>query len=303
MEKIKAKRTVRRRQNTVIINEATAALETADAEELAAILHRLEISNGELRKLNEEMEVHIAADAFEDEYTEVTQYDDRAHRIIGLLQARIAAARLLLPSPQANSMRRLEAARGPSPKHRCHRATIASSKPGLELLWRRPTGEGIIERLQRRARARTPDQRRRRLAKEANTASRRRTATAAPPAERLVEAGGSERRHGSRDPQSQREVGERARNSNNDARMQRGARRRALWQSDPLGRHAGPRLRLVTRSWFGPRNATTRRGGRGQQSFVLAGAATQPSEAFASLTTDATGPAVARRARKSRGFL
>lgn len=97
MEKIQAKRAVRRLQNTVVINEAITALETADAEELAAILHRLEISNGELRKLNEEMEARIAADAFEHEYTEVTQYNDRAHCIIGQLQARIATARLLLP--------------------------------------------------------------------------------------------------------------------------------------------------------------------------------------------------------------
>ncbi|KAH6946129.1 hypothetical protein HPB50_011767 [Hyalomma asiaticum] len=101
MEKIKAKRMVQRRQNTVIINEVTTALETADTEELAAILHRLDVSNEELQKLNEKMEDHISAEAFVDEYTEVTQYDDRTHRIIGLLQARIAAARVLLPSPQS----------------------------------------------------------------------------------------------------------------------------------------------------------------------------------------------------------
>ncbi|KAH6935447.1 hypothetical protein HPB50_006011 [Hyalomma asiaticum] len=97
----------------------------ADAEELAAILHHLEISNGELWKLNEEMEVHIAADAFEDEYTEVTQYDDRAHRIIRLLQARIAAARLLLPSPQGATTTAPEPAQSqPSSRPR---------RPGLKL--------------------------------------------------------------------------------------------------------------------------------------------------------------------------
>ncbi|KAH6928629.1 hypothetical protein HPB50_018011 [Hyalomma asiaticum] len=110
MEKIKAKRTVRRRQNTVIINEATAALETADAEELAAILHRLEISNGELRKLNEEMEVHIAADAFEDEYTETSSTQDgRCEENHELRRSRLKLLRA------ASSLRNCLQHRRPSP--------------------------------------------------------------------------------------------------------------------------------------------------------------------------------------------
>lgn len=56
------------------------------------------------------MEDHIAAEAFEDEYTQVMKYDNRAHCIIGLLQARIAAAQVLLPTPQ-NATTALEPAR------------------------------------------------------------------------------------------------------------------------------------------------------------------------------------------------
>ncbi|KAH7943387.1 hypothetical protein HPB52_007790 [Rhipicephalus sanguineus] len=90
MEKLKVKRRSRRRQNTVIINEATSALESASVEQLSAILQRLEVNNADLRKINEEMETCLPEDAFEEEYEENIQYDDRANQAIGLLKAKIA---------------------------------------------------------------------------------------------------------------------------------------------------------------------------------------------------------------------
>ncbi|XP_037522004.1 uncharacterized protein LOC119399261 [Rhipicephalus sanguineus] len=91
MEKLKVKRRSRRRQNTVIIKEATSALESASVEQLSAILQRLEVNNADLRKINEEMETCLPEDAFEEEYEENIQYDDRANQAIGLLKAKIAS--------------------------------------------------------------------------------------------------------------------------------------------------------------------------------------------------------------------
>ncbi|KAG0444805.1 hypothetical protein HPB47_013362, partial [Ixodes persulcatus] len=52
-------RTVRRSQNTRLINEATAVLETADLATLTSLLERLTTSNNELRQINNETEDHI----------------------------------------------------------------------------------------------------------------------------------------------------------------------------------------------------------------------------------------------------
>lgn len=91
MEKLKVKRRARRRQNTVIINEATTALQSGGVEQLSALLQRLEVNNADLRKINEELEDCLPEDAFEQEYEETIQYDDRANQAIGLLKAKIAA--------------------------------------------------------------------------------------------------------------------------------------------------------------------------------------------------------------------
>ncbi|XP_077553627.1 uncharacterized protein LOC144168541 [Haemaphysalis longicornis] len=101
MEKLKVKRRTRRRQNTVIINEATTALQDAGVEQLSAILQRLEVNNGELRKINEAIEDGLPEDTFEEEYVETIEYDDRANQAIGLLKAKIAA---LQASNTANSV-------------------------------------------------------------------------------------------------------------------------------------------------------------------------------------------------------
>lgn len=91
MEKLKAKRRTLRRQSTIIIKEATTALEGTDTVQLSALLQRLEVNNSELRKVNTELEQCLPDDIFEDDYAESVQYDDRVNNTIGLLRAKIAA--------------------------------------------------------------------------------------------------------------------------------------------------------------------------------------------------------------------
>ncbi|KAH6930658.1 hypothetical protein HPB50_016289 [Hyalomma asiaticum] len=97
MEKLKAKRRTRRRQNTVIINEATSALQGADIEQLSALLQRLEVNNAELRKVNEEIENCLSEDAFEEDYEEVVQSIGEVRGANSGLGQRAAAP--LSPSP------------------------------------------------------------------------------------------------------------------------------------------------------------------------------------------------------------
>ncbi|KAH7951291.1 hypothetical protein HPB52_007714 [Rhipicephalus sanguineus] len=66
MEKLKAKRRTLRRQSTIIIKEATTALE---------------VNNSELRKVNNDLESCLPDDIFEEEYAESVQYDDRVNNI------------------------------------------------------------------------------------------------------------------------------------------------------------------------------------------------------------------------------
>ncbi|KAH7952538.1 hypothetical protein HPB52_023873 [Rhipicephalus sanguineus] len=61
MEKLKA-------QSTIIIKEATTALEGADALQLSALLQRLEVNNSELRQVNNDLESCLPDDIFEEDY-------------------------------------------------------------------------------------------------------------------------------------------------------------------------------------------------------------------------------------------
>ncbi|KAG0417023.1 hypothetical protein HPB47_005947, partial [Ixodes persulcatus] len=78
-------RTVRRSQNTRLINEATAVLETADLATLTSLLERLTTSNNELRQINNKTEDHISDGDLVAEYTAVVEYDDEARRMIAVL--------------------------------------------------------------------------------------------------------------------------------------------------------------------------------------------------------------------------
>lgn len=51
MNRLKEKRTARRQQNTRLINEAKAVLDTADIGELASLRERLQANNDELERL------------------------------------------------------------------------------------------------------------------------------------------------------------------------------------------------------------------------------------------------------------
>ncbi|XP_040072261.1 uncharacterized protein LOC120844516 [Ixodes scapularis] len=93
MERLKSKHTVRRSQNTWLINEATAVLETADLATLTLLLERLTTSNNELRQINTETEDHISDGHLVAEYTAVVQYDDEATRMIAVLGSRAATLR------------------------------------------------------------------------------------------------------------------------------------------------------------------------------------------------------------------
>ncbi|KAM7297209.1 uncharacterized protein ISCGN_022362 [Ixodes scapularis] len=93
MERLKSKRTVRRSQNTRLINEATAVLETADLATLTSLLERLATSNNELRQTNIETEDHISDGDLVAEYTAVVEYDGEATRMIAVLGSRAATLR------------------------------------------------------------------------------------------------------------------------------------------------------------------------------------------------------------------
>lgn len=60
-------------------------------EQLSALLQQLEVNNGELRKINKQIEDGLPEDVFEGDYEETIQYDDRANQAIGLLKAKIVA--------------------------------------------------------------------------------------------------------------------------------------------------------------------------------------------------------------------
>ncbi|KAG0430874.1 hypothetical protein HPB47_022296 [Ixodes persulcatus] len=85
MDRIKTKRGVKRAQNTKIINEATAGIETADRATLTAWLERLKVNKSALQALNAEIEEHVPEQDLVAEYTTVTEYDDEAIRVIALL--------------------------------------------------------------------------------------------------------------------------------------------------------------------------------------------------------------------------
>ncbi|KAH6946938.1 hypothetical protein HPB50_016184 [Hyalomma asiaticum] len=93
MEKLKAKRRTLRRQSTIIIKEATTALEGANTVQLSALLQRLDVINSKLRKVNTELEKCRRDDIFLDDYAESVQYDDRVNNTIGLLRAKIISLR------------------------------------------------------------------------------------------------------------------------------------------------------------------------------------------------------------------
>ncbi|KAG0414081.1 hypothetical protein HPB47_008765 [Ixodes persulcatus] len=80
MERLNWKRAVRRSQNTRIINEATAILETADSATLTSLLERLTTSNSELRQINSEMEDCITDGDLVAEYTTVVDVIPPAKR-------------------------------------------------------------------------------------------------------------------------------------------------------------------------------------------------------------------------------
>ncbi|KAL1470883.1 hypothetical protein MTO96_023971, partial [Rhipicephalus appendiculatus] len=137
-----------------------------------------------------------------------------------------------------------------------------------------------------------------------DTAARRHPATSAPPAEHQVEAGGTER------------VRVPSRGTVREARSRSGGSEIAPATTQVRTHTRGAHSSKATRS-AGTRDlasASSRDRGSGratqQQGYAAADNSRSSSRVpqrnrakLASLTTDATGPAVARRARKSRGFV
>ncbi|KAM7304098.1 uncharacterized protein ISCGN_013998 [Ixodes scapularis] len=104
MERLKAKRGVKRSQNTKIIHEATAGMETADLASLTAWLERLKANNRALQELNVEIEDHISEQDLVAEYTTVTEYDDEAIRMMALLDCKADSLRRKEQQAQATQM-------------------------------------------------------------------------------------------------------------------------------------------------------------------------------------------------------
>lgn len=85
MEYSKAKCTVQQAKNTKLINEATAVLEMANLATLTSYLERLTTSNNELRSLNADIKEHVPQQDLVEEFTTLTEYDDKVTRVISLL--------------------------------------------------------------------------------------------------------------------------------------------------------------------------------------------------------------------------
>ncbi|KAH6924813.1 hypothetical protein HPB50_025540 [Hyalomma asiaticum] len=91
MDRLKQKRSSARAQNTKIINEATAMLQSdsADIATLIALKERLTSSNDKLKQISEEIEDHIPKDDLASEYAAAADYEDQAVATPARLQRRI----------------------------------------------------------------------------------------------------------------------------------------------------------------------------------------------------------------------
>ncbi|KAL1442159.1 hypothetical protein MTO96_046522 [Rhipicephalus appendiculatus] len=101
LEKLLAKRRVRRGHNSRIIDEAEPALRDGTQSQLSTLVLRLETSNEELRKINDKLEPLILEEEFEAEYNEAVRCDDAATAMIGRLQARLSALNINNGAPEA----------------------------------------------------------------------------------------------------------------------------------------------------------------------------------------------------------
>ncbi|KAH6939518.1 hypothetical protein HPB50_019009 [Hyalomma asiaticum] len=91
MDRLKQKRSSARAQNTKIINEATAILQSdsADRATLIALKERLTSSNEKLKKISEKMEDHIPTDELASEYAAAADYEAQAVATLPRRQCRI----------------------------------------------------------------------------------------------------------------------------------------------------------------------------------------------------------------------
>ncbi|XP_037515027.1 neprilysin-1 [Rhipicephalus sanguineus] len=89
MDRLKQKRSSARAQNTKIINEATAILESdsVDRATIIALKERLTSSNEKLKKISDEMEDHIPTEELASEYA--ADYEDQVVATLARLQCRI----------------------------------------------------------------------------------------------------------------------------------------------------------------------------------------------------------------------
>ncbi|KAM7312621.1 uncharacterized protein ISCGN_009526 [Ixodes scapularis] len=91
MDRLKAKRSARRAQNTRLINDADTILNDpqTDLGRLHAVKNRLSASNIELDRINEELEPLLPTTELENEYASVAEYQDHAIRILAELRYKI----------------------------------------------------------------------------------------------------------------------------------------------------------------------------------------------------------------------
>ncbi|XP_037515398.1 uncharacterized protein LOC119391821 [Rhipicephalus sanguineus] len=91
MDRLKKKRSSARAQNTKIINEATAILESdsVDRATIIALKERLTSSNDKLKKVSDEMQDQIPTEELASEYAAAADYEDQAVATLARLQHRI----------------------------------------------------------------------------------------------------------------------------------------------------------------------------------------------------------------------
>ncbi|XP_040065111.1 uncharacterized protein LOC120838993 [Ixodes scapularis] len=117
MDRLKAKRSARRAQNTRLINDADTILNDpqTDLGRLHAVKDRLSASNIELDRINEELEPLLPTTELENEYASVAEYQDHAIRVLAELRYKIEHLEITRRNPVPPAMAPLQGAESITP--------------------------------------------------------------------------------------------------------------------------------------------------------------------------------------------
>ncbi|XP_064469553.1 uncharacterized protein LOC135384272 [Ornithodoros turicata] len=120
MERLKHKRAARRAQVTKLVKEAVELRsdQTVSTTSLKGLLTRLLANQGDLKKINEEIEPLIKEDDFAAEYQAVIDYEEQSANAIGEVQARLDELQLMeRPSTAATPLQAAPSTTASQPSH------------------------------------------------------------------------------------------------------------------------------------------------------------------------------------------